>query len=169
MFKKNHLDYGDGLKFIAQAGDPTILAAWLATDHDLISTGVYNTPVGASSPNKFFPGDKFELIVNSKNNNDYLSFASMFGESNDLFFALSDMGISLRNGENPIYGDITSRVILWDGGTEVNEYRGAGNNQPARGPGGIVESEPIVPVSQVNDGFMYSPLPMLLKVTITPQ
>ena len=168
LFKKNHLDYGDGLKYIAQ-GDPTALAAWLATDHDLISTGVYNTPVGASAPNKLFPGDKFEFIVSSKNNNDYLSFASMFGESNDLFFAPSDKGISLWNGKNPIYGDITSQIILWDDGTEVNEYPGAGNNQPARGPGGIAESDPIVPVYQVNDGFTYPTIPMLIKVTITPQ
>ena len=95
----------------------------------------------------------------------YLSLASMVGQSNDLFFAPSDMGIALWNGNKPTYGDVTSQVSLWDDGTEVNEYPGAGNHQPARGPGGTVESKNIM---VVNDGFVYPTIPSLIKVTITP-
>jgi hypothetical protein len=75
------------------------------------------------------------------------------------------MGISLWNGNIPTFGDVTSQVKLWDDGTEVNEYPGAGNHQPARGPGGMVESENIM---VVNDGFTYPTINSLIKVTITP-
>lgn len=164
LFQNNMLDYGDGLKFIAQGGDPTTLAATLKTKDGIKSTGVYNTATSASSAGPLFPGDKFEFTIMGAKG-DYLSFASMFGESNDLFFAPSDMGISLFNGNIPTYGDVSSQVKIWDDGTEVNEYPGAGNHQPARGPGGTVESEKI---TVVNDGFTYPLIPGLIKVTITP-
>ena len=32
-------------------------------------------------------------------------------------------------------GDLTGKVKLWDDGTEVNEYPGAGNHQAAFNPG----------------------------------
>ncbi len=165
LFEGNHLDYGDGLKFIAQGGDPTTLAAALKTKNMIKSTGVYNTKSGASLAGPLFPGDKFEFTVTGMKG-DYLSFASMFGQSNDLFFAASDTGIPLWSGSIPTFGDVTSQVKLWDDGTEVNEYPGAGNHQPARGSGGTVESEKIM---VVNDGFTYPLIPNLIKVTITPQ
>jgi len=47
----------------------------------------------------------------------YLSFATMFAQSNDLFYAPDDAGISLYDDTgNPITGDITSMVYLWDAG-----------------------------------------------------
>jgi len=54
----------------------------------------------------------------------------MFGNSNDWFYAFDDMGIPA--GES---GDLTAKVKLWDDGTEVNEYPGAGNHQAAFNPG----------------------------------
>lgn len=165
LFQNGQLDYGDGLKFIAQGGDPTALAAALKTKSMIMSTGVYNTKSGASMAGPLMPGDKFEFTITGVKG-DYLSFASMFGESNDLFFAPSDMGIQLWSGNVPAFGDVTSQVKIWDDGTEVNEYPGAGNHQPARGPGGMVESENIM---VVNDGFIYPTIHSLIKVTITPQ
>ncbi|KKL45544.1 hypothetical protein LCGC14_2354640, partial [marine sediment metagenome] len=52
----------------------------------------------------------------------------MLAATNDVFFAPKDEGIALfdENG-NPISGDITDQVYLWDAGTEVNE-------EPAIGP-----------------------------------
>jgi len=164
IFQNGMLDYGDGLKFIAQGGDPTTLAQTLKGKSGITTTGVYNTAIGASTPAALLPGDKYEFTVTGTKG-DYLSFASMFGQSNDLFFAASDMGIPLWNGNIPTFGDVTTQVKLWDDGTEVNEYPGAGNHQPARGPGGIVESENIM---VVNDGFTYPTIHSLIKVTITP-
>jgi len=110
------------------------------------------------------PGDKYVFTVTASKGT-YLSFVSMFGQSNDIFFAPSDKGIALWNGNVPTYGDVTTQISLWDDGTEVNEYPGAGNHQPARGTGGIAESKAI---SVVNDGFTYPAVPSLIKVTITP-
>jgi hypothetical protein len=165
LFRNTQMDYGDGLKFIAQGGDPTMLAATLKTKTMIISTGVYNMATGSSSAGPLLPGDKFVFTVTALKG-DYLSFASMFGQSNDVFFAPSDMGISLWNGKMPIYGDVTGQIKLWDDGTEMNEYPGAGNHQPARGMGGVVETNNI---AVVNDGFPYAPIASLIKVTITPQ
>ncbi len=164
IFQNNQLDYAEGLKFIAQGGDPTTLAASLKTKSGIISTGVFNMPKGASSPGPLMPGEKYEFTVKASKG-DYLSFASMFGQSNDLFFAPSDMGIPLWIDKLPTFGDVSSQISVWDDGTEVDEYPGAGNHQPARGPGGIVESKNIV---VVNDGFMYPTTKSLIKVTVTP-
>jgi len=133
-------------------------------DNKIISTGIYNTPVGGTSAGPLFPGDKYEFIVKAKKG-EYLSFASMFGESNDLFFAPSDMGIALWDKEYPTYGNVSSQISLWDDGTEVDEYPGAGSHQPSRGPGGTVENNNIM---VVNDGFSYPLIPDMIKVTITP-
>jgi len=164
LFKNNQLDYGDGLKYIAQGGDPTMLAATLKTKSGIISTGVYSIAEGATTAGPILPGGKFEFTVIASKG-DYLSFASMFGESNDIFFAPSDMGIALWSGKIPTYGNVTSQINIWDDGTEANEYPGAGNHQPARGPGGIVESKGIM---VVNDGFIYPTVSSLIKVTVTP-
>ena len=53
--------------------------------------------------------------------------------SNDLFLAPLGTGIDLydENG-NPVNGDITDQVYLWDAGTEVNRAPGS-DDQP--GPG----------------------------------
>ena len=43
----------------------------------------------------------------------YLSFANMFAQSNDWFFAPSSRGIKLWEGTTPLTGDISDRIIMW--------------------------------------------------------
>lgn len=50
----------------------------------------------------------------------------MLVHSNDLFFAPAERGIRIFNGHMATEGSITTQVILWSAGTEVNEYHGAG-------------------------------------------
>ncbi|MEO6096950.1 MAG: spondin domain-containing protein [Fibrobacteria bacterium] len=65
-----------------------------------------------------------------------LSFASMFGQSNDWFFAPDTEGIDLRGAQGrPVTGDITSQIRLWDAGTEMDETPFAGPNQGPRQAG----------------------------------
>lgn len=59
-----------------------------------------------------------------------LSFASMLVESNDWFIGLDN--IDLYHDGSPISGDITHLLKLYDAGTEVDEYAGAGNKQAPR-------------------------------------
>ena len=157
VFKEGKTDYGEGLEMLSEVGDPTgVYNSLIAEGYD---AGVYNTPDGASGPAPIFPGESYTFQVKA-NVGDYLSFASMLGKSNDEFFAPSEMGIRLFNGKTAISGDITSRIMLWDAGTEVNEYPGAGIHQ---GPGGVDEMQP---VSAPDDGYMWPDVGQVIKVTI---
>nr|MBD3622250.1 hypothetical protein [Sunxiuqinia sp.] len=157
IFTDGMPDYGDGLEPLAEMGDPSTLAAALMAKG--YESGVFNTPDGAGSPGPLFPGDSYTFTVDGKAG-EYLSFASMLGKSNDLFFGPDDMGIRLFKGIDAVDGDITAHVKLWDAGTEVNEYPGAGIHQ---GPGGVDEMENVM---MVNDGFMYPAVDQMIKVTI---
>lgn len=51
-----------------------------------------------------------------------LTFATMYGWSNDLFFASENHGIKLCNDAGiPITGDVSSQIKLWDNGTRINQ------------------------------------------------
>jgi len=51
----------------------------------------------------------------------YLSFANMFAQSNDWFFAPNSNGIKLWDGTTPLTGDISDRILVWDAGSEEDE------------------------------------------------
>ncbi len=86
---------------------------------DLLSSTVFNTPAGASAagpaPNA---GDSYVIDFKAVPGT-YLSFATMEAMSNDWFYAPDVEGIALYNGSGePVTGDITGQVMLWDAGTE---------------------------------------------------
>jgi hypothetical protein len=92
------------------------------------SGGVFNTPVGAATPGALKPGNSYEFTVNA-GRKQKLSFATMLAATNDLFFAPDGEGIALydENGD-PISGEVTDQIYLWDAGTEVNEEPAVGPN-----------------------------------------
>lgn len=51
----------------------------------------------------------------------YLSFANMFAQTNDWFFATEDTGVKLWDGDTPKTGDISNYVRVFDAGTEEDE------------------------------------------------
>ena len=158
IFKEGKPDYGQGLEMLSEVGDPTnVYNSLVAQGYD---AGVFNTPDGAAGPGPLFPGQSYTFMVHAKVG-DYLSFASMLGKSNDEFLSPGDMGIRLFNGSTAISGDITNQIMLWDAGTEVNEYPGAGIHEG--GNGGIDESQDVM---TVNDGFMWPAANQVIKVTI---
>jgi len=110
------------------------------------------------------PGSSYEFTFTAEEG-DYLSFATMLVHTNDLFFSPSDMGIALFSGGTPLSSDITSSVMLWDAGTELNEQPGVGLHQPARLNGGTDENGNVV---AVNDGFTYPLVSEMVNITITP-
>ena len=168
LFASGAVDYGDGLEGIAEDADPSALAAALAADASLAGSGVFNTPAGAGSPGPAMPGGRYEFMVEARPG-ERLSFATMFGQSNDLFYAPGQAGIALFSGETARSGDVSAEVSLWDAGTEVNQTPGAGPDQAPRqsGPGtGTAESMPVGPP---NDGFTYPATPSVIRVTLTPQ
>ncbi len=164
LFTNGAADRGDGLEALAEDGDPSALNSSLMDAMGILSNGVFNTPVGAGAPGPLMPGNSYTFTFEAEEGN-FLNFATMLVQTNDLFYAFGENGLALFVNGTPIQGDFTSQVMLWDAGTEVNEYPGAGNNQPVRGGGnsGPAENGNVMPV---NDGFTYPSVAEGIKVNI---
>lgn len=69
-----------------------------------------------------------------------LGFATMFGDSNDVFLATDPDGVPLMDAEatlrpaSDVAAEIGATLALWDAGTEANEVPGVGANQAPRQP-----------------------------------
>ena len=130
-------------------------------EKDFLSSGVFNTPVGATEPGGAGPGNMYRFSFDAGPGTK-LSFATMYVTSNDLFYAPSGEGIELFSGSVALTGDITSQVMLYDAGTEVNEEPGTGPNQPLNSGGGVgtAEGGTVQDISMVSDGVH---LPLRLR------
>jgi hypothetical protein len=117
----------------------------------LIESGVYEGAENEQDPQgrPLQPGERFEFTFTAgsnvvPNSGMKLSFVSMFGQSNDAFYAPAPGGINLfqddaendRQDPTPIglnqTADVTDQVALWDAGTEVDQEPGFGDNQAPR-------------------------------------
>ena len=65
-----------------------------ATNSAFKTVGIFNKAVGAKQPGAAMPGSAFEFTVKAEPG-DRLSFTTMFGQSNDWFFGVSDKGLPL--------------------------------------------------------------------------
>jgi len=135
------------------------------------SSGVFNTPVGDSTPGAATPGKKYEFTVDA-GRKQKLSFVTMLAATNDLFFGPNGDGIALYDGNgDPITGDVTSQVHLWDAGTEINEEPHVGANTvtkqgtPNTGP---AEHGNVVDIANATDGvaFNYPSVASVMKVSV---
>jgi len=98
-----------------------------------------------------------------------LQLAMMFGQSNDLFYA-PDEGIALFDAKGQtVSGDLTSKFILWDAGTEVNQEPGIGPDQAPRQKAANTGQDEHGIVRPVEDGFKYPATSDVLRITITPE
>ncbi len=169
IFAVGQVDFGQGLEAQAEDGNPDTLAASVQSG-GFVTTGVYNTAVGAAKKGPIGPGQAFEFSFDAAQG-QYLTFASMFGDSNDLFIAPDGHGIALYNAKGaPISGEITLHLKLWDAGTEINQEPFVGPDQAPRQAApntGALEHEPIRAIEQRNDGFRTPSVFALVKVTIT--
>lgn len=168
VFMSNEADRGEGLEALAEDGDPSGLMSALANNSIVSNTGVFDTPTGASAAGPIGPTDTYKFTFTATKG-EYLSFATMLIQSNDLFIGTAGTGMALWSGDNPISGEITSSLKIWDAGTEVNQFPGAGDNQAPRQSAantGTDESVSVMDIGSVNDGFTYPSVSDLLKVTI---
>ncbi len=102
---------------------------------DFAATGAFNTPVGADGPGPLFPGAAYEFAFEA-GPGSRLSFATMFVQSNDFFFAPDGDGIALWDEQGmQVTGDVTGQISLWDAGTEEDGEPGLGANQAPRQAG----------------------------------
>lgn len=170
VFSSGKKDRGKGLEAQAEDGNPATLAKALEGDKGVKSVVVFNIPVGQKSPGPIGPGAAYECSVEAAPGSK-LTITSMFGQSNDLFYAPNESGIALFKDGKPISGNISSQIILWDGGTEVNEEPGIGPNQAPRQKDpntGKAENGVVKNIKNIKDGFTYPKTTSVMKVTITP-
>jgi hypothetical protein len=168
LFDVGQPDRGEGLEPLAEDGDPSSLGAAVASRDGVESAGVFNTPDGAGAPGVILPGQSYSFSVTAAAGTR-LSLATMFVQSNDLFYAPDEMGIALFDGAgNAVSGDMTSMLALWDAGTEVNEEPGIGLNQAPRQSGPDTGDGEGGNVRQVNDAYSYPDVDQVIRVTVTP-
>ena len=160
----------NGLEMQAEDGDPSgLVNSLLAMHHSSNLHGVFNMPVGAMAAGPIRPGDSFEFTVTAMPGMK-LFMTQMFGQSNDWFYAPSANGIALFDSKgNPVSGDITGQLYLWDAGTEKDEEIGIGPNQGPRQKGmNIGEAENGV-VHRVKDDRWAGRNAEYFRVTVTPE
>jgi hypothetical protein len=158
----------NGLEMQAEDGNPSGMVGFLMGHHSGMLHGVFNTPNGAETPGPIGPGGAYEFTFTAKEGMR-LSLITMFGQSNDWFYAAEPGGIKLFEGGRPISGDITAKFILWDAGTEVDEEPGVGANQAPRQSGPNTGAAESGKVHKAKDSAFFSKTAELFRVTITPQ
>ena len=134
LFADGTVDRGEGLEALAEDGDPSGLVAALGALSTVSTSGAFTNPDGGDEAGPALPGSSYSFSFEAIPG-DYLSFATMFVQSNDWFLAPSSSGISLFDGDMPVDGDLTDLIGLWDAGTEVDETPGDGANQAPRQAG----------------------------------
>jgi hypothetical protein len=169
LFTAGVADYAKGLEHIAEDGNPAQLVGNLSQLSGYVSGAVFNMPVGSAAPGPVLPGSKYSFSFRASPG-QALSFATMLAATNDVFFGPAATGIPLFDEDGqPVSGDVSAQVSLWDLGSEANERPGIGpntvTNQPAPDTGSGGEGK-VQLLGDVNDGFTYPASAAVLKVTI---
>lgn len=154
-----------GLEAQAEDGNPEILAKNLLPKIGSAYLGIFNKPIGAEMPAPILPEGVYEFEFTATEGMK-LNFIAMYGQSNDLFYA-PEKAIDLFNNGEPLNGDITDRLMLWDAGTEVNQAPGIGSDQAPRQKAANIGTAESVKVGLVKDGFSYPNPKDVLRVTIS--
>ncbi|WP_298734168.1 spondin domain-containing protein [uncultured Chitinophaga sp.] len=162
IYKTGEKDRGQGLKELAQQGDASGLAAYLKTVQGVKE--VYVLPAAGS--NVLLPkiGAQAGSSVSQQLNvaaGDRLAIATMYGLSNDWFFASKDNGVDATQK-----GDISSSIGLYDNGTAINQFPGAGITQFNLAGTPLEESQNIEAVPNPNAFTTLPEIPNIIKVTL---
>ena len=150
----------------AEDGSPELLSKKYLTKVGSIFMGVFNKPVGSEAPGPILPGGSFEFTFTASEGMK-LSFITMFGQSNDLFYSPKQAIDLFDTNGDPLAGDITNSLVLWDAGTEVNQAPGIGDEQAPRQKMANTGKAENGKVGEVKDTFMYPNTKDVLRVTIT--
>jgi hypothetical protein len=159
FYKVGEYDMGEGLKELAQFGNAEILAQNLNENPNVQNVYILADPVstvllpniGGNAGSKVW--QELQVTGGSK-----IAIATMYGVSNDWFFATKGNHVNaLRKG------DISSTIGLFDDGTALDEFPGAGNTQAALGG---TPSEDMSPIMEVPNPNNYTTLPQIIKVTL---
>ena len=164
-----HANEGTGI--VAEDGFPTTLVETLASAENVAESGVAPSPGGAIEGPPLGPGESVEFGF-SATPGDQFTMETMFVQSNDWFYGFE--GLSLFEGSEPIAGDVTDAIAVYDAGTEVDTAPGTGPDQkPVRDPEamdvGPKEDEPIQLAAERHPDFDVPNASEVIEVTITPR
>ena len=170
----------EGLERLAEDGMPGQLAAEVESVAGVRESGVFAGDETTADPNDptgdvpgappVFPGGAFEFAV-AATPGESLSLATMFVQSNDLFLAPDVTGIDLFDGGDPVDGDVSDQLALWDAGTEVDQPPGEGADQaPRQSEVGAGESEDsyVLHTAVARTGGDYPDAADTVRVTVEP-
>ena len=110
----------------------------------VLKSGAVASPGGPDNGPAIFPGETASFTFNAPpstvpplgGSGMRLNFASMFVQSNDLFYAFPPEGLDLYDDQgNAVTGDVTDQLFLYDAGTEVNQEPGVGGDQKPKQSG----------------------------------
>ena len=159
---------GAALEAQAEDGNPELLAKKYLTRVGTIFMGVFDKPVGSDKTAPILPGGVYEFSFTASEGMRF-SLITMFGQSNDLFYS-PKQALELFDADgNPLVGDITESLLLWDAGTEVNQAPGLGDDQAPRQKMANAGKEENGRVRLVKDEFMYPDTKDVIRVTITAE
>ncbi len=162
IYKTGENDRGKGLKELAQKGDASGLAAYLKTVSGVKE--VYILPAANSTVLLPKIGGQAGSSVSQQlkvAKGDRIAIATMYGFSNDWFFASKDNGVDATQK-----GDISSSVALYDDGTAVNQFPGAGITQFNLAGTPLEESKAIEEVPNPNAFTTLPAITGIIKVTL---
>ena len=162
IYKEGENDRQEGLKELAQKGDASILAAALKNKPGVKAVYV----LAAAESTVLLPviGNQAGGKVSQKivvNKGDRLAIATMYGFSNDWFFASTGNGVDAT-----IKGDISGSIALYDNGTAIDQFPGAGITQFNLAGTPLAESKPIAAVPNPNAFTELPPVKNIIRVTI---
>lgn len=158
----------NGLEELAEDGDPDPLADALELDPDVIESDTFTVPMGQADAGPLMTGEAYQFEFSAEEG-DRLTLATMFVPSNDLFFAPEGAGIALFEANDPLEGDLTDEIGLWDAGTEVNQELGVGRDQVQNQPEpntGADEDGVVRPISATDYADLLPPVEEMIQVTI---
>jgi len=165
LFTKGEPDRGEGLETLAEDGNPFPLVKALEDRLDIEAfPEAADAYVEDGSKEKESTSYSFFIFAAPGTR---LALAGMLAQSNDVFVGTGPRGLPLFEDGEPIDGDYTRALSMWDVGTEVNERPGYGPHQATRQlekNSGESESDPI---DVVSDGYEYPPLRDLVQLTIS--
>jgi hypothetical protein len=170
-----------------EAPDPTTFTVEVQNvdvPQPVLKSGTFSSPgAGSLGPDvpALFPGESASFTFDAPTSTlppaggsgQRLNFATMFVQSNDLFYGFEPEGLALYDAEgNATTGDVTDQVVLYDAGTEEDTAPGTGPDQkPAQDPTaidqGTDEDETVQPVSEAaTNDFDYPDASEVIQVTI---
>lgn len=133
----------------------------VSTVKDFVQSGTF---VGQGATGDIIaPGESVHITFNAAKG-QALMFATMYGYSNDIFFAPANPGIALYKADGtPITGDVSSSIKLWDNGTRINEKPGPSINHP-----GTINNGKVKMINGTDDeGNTYPAASDLMKLQLT--